>query len=404
MLTFPTFEEARALLMERTAAVDCERLPLSDCGGRVLAQDLCAEADIPPFDRSPYDGYAFRGEDTLGASRETPVTLRILEEIPAGGVPHYTVTEGTAVKILTGAPIPPGADTVCKYEETDYSDDAVTLYAPCKRGDNIVYAGEDVKKGTVLAPAGSVIDAGLAGTLAAQGVTEPSVYRHPHVALISTGSELLDIGDELAEGKIRNSNRYMLEAALVQNGLEPVSYGTVGDDVNAIARLFAEAAASCDAVISTGGVSVGDYDLSPAAMELAGAETLIRGVGIKPGKSCAFAALNGKVLYGLSGNPAAALTDFYAIALPALKKLAGRRDCLPRELTLRLKSGFRKKSPYTRLLRGRLDLSDGMPAIELPGDQSNSVLSSTIGSDVMAIIPPEVGPMAEGETLKGFLL
>lgn len=404
MLTFPTFEEARALLMARTAAVGCERLPLSECGGRVLAEDLCAEADIPPFDRSPYDGYAFRSADSQGASRENPVTLRILEEIPAGSVPHYTVTEGTAVKILTGAPIPPGADTVCKYEETDYNDETVTLFTPAKCGANIVYAGEDVKKGTVLAPAGSVIDAGLAGTLAAQGVAMPAVYRRPRVAVISTGSELLDITETPTDGKIRNSNRYMLEAALVQNGLEPVSLGAVGDDVNEIARLFSEAAAQYDAVISTGGVSVGDYDLSPAAMELAGAEMLIRGVGIKPGKSCAFAALSGKVLYGLSGNPAAALTDFYAIALPALKKLAGRRDCLPRELTLRLKSGFRKKSPYTRLLRGRLDLSGEVPAIELPGDQSNSVLSSTIGSDVMAIIPPEVGPMAEGEMLKGFLL
>ena len=404
MLENPCYERARELLLSNVSTADTERIPLSECGGRVLAQDLIAQENVPAFDRSPYDGYALRAEDTALASKEHPVTLQILEEIPAGAVPTEEITAGTAAKVLTGAPIPQGADVVVMYEKTEFTDDTVTLFAPLMVGDNIVHAGEDIRKGAVLAKRGTVIDPGLAGTLAAQGVSMPLVYKVPKVAIFSTGSELVEANDVPGPGKIRNSNRYMLEAALSRLGCEAVYLGIAVDTVEGISKLLMQGVAECDAVITTGGVSVGDYDLTPAAMEAIGADILFRGVDMKPGMACAYGTKDRKFLCGLSGNPASALTNFYAVALPALKRLTGRREFLPQEINVVLLDGFKKKSPATRFLRGRLDLKDGTVCMELPKDQGNVVLSSTIGCDVMAVVPAGSGPIEAGAVLKGFLI
>lgn len=395
---------ARDLLLGRVAPAAAERIPLDRCAGRVLAQDLIAAENIPPFDRSPYDGYAFRAQDTQSASREHPVTLAILEEIPAGAVPTKEIVPGTAAKILTGAPIPPGADCVCMYEKTAFTRETVTLFAPMLPGANVVRAGEDVKRGAVLARRGDVIDAGIAGTLCAQGEAQPQVYRRLRVGLISTGNEVVEAETPLAPGKIRNSNRHALAAVLEKEGMEAVYLGLAGDETLNIARLIEAGLASCDAVLLTGGVSVGDYDLTPAAMERLGIELLVRGVNLKPGMACAYGVKDGKPVCGLSGNPASALTNFYCIALPVLRKLAGRNAPVPPEITVTLHNGFAKKSPGTRVLRGRLDLSDGTARMILPEDQGNVVLSSTIGCDVMAIVPAGSGPLPAGTVLKGFVL
>lgn len=404
MLNNPDYERAQALLLSTVEPVGTECVPLSRCGGRVLAQALIARENVPAFDRSPYDGYALRAADTACASEERPVTLRILEEIPAGAIPTQAVAPGTATKILTGAPIPEGADAVVMYEKTAFTADEVTLFAPLTSGDNIVRTGEDIRCGAVLTRQGTVIDGGLAGTLAAQGIAAPEVYRRPRVAVLSTGSELVEAETAPGSGKIRNTNRYMLEAVLSRLGCEPVYLGIVGDCVSDIAAALERGLASCDAVITTGGVSVGDYDLTPAAMTAVGAELLLRGVDMKPGMACAYAVREGKLLCGLSGNPASALTNLYAVALPALKKLTGRSTYLPCEVPVRLAADFTKKSRQTRFLRGRLCLSSGTVCMELPEEQGNVVLSSAIGCDVMAVLPAGSGSISAGTVLKGFLL
>ncbi len=315
MLENPCFERACDLLLSQVSAVGMEQVSLSECGGRVLAQDLIAQENVPTFDRSPYDGYAVCAADTAFAAKEHPVTLRVLEEVPAGAVP-------TQAK----------------------------------------------------------------------------------VALLSTGSELVEADAAPGAGKIRNSNRYMLEAALKQIGCEPVYLGIAGDSVADISARLNEGLAECDALVTTGGVSVGDYDLTPAAMERCGAETLFRGVDMKPGMACAYGVKEGKLICGLSGNPASALTNFYAVALPVLKKLTGRNTYLAQEIQIRLSNGFSKKSPKTRFLRGKLELKDGAVCMQLPKDQGNVVLSSTIGCDVMAVVPAGSGPLEAGTVLKGFLL
>ena len=404
MLNNPDYIKARELLLHAVTPVGTEEAPLSECGGRILARDLIAAENIPPFDRSPYDGYAFRAADTASASRQTPVVLRVLEEIPAGAVPTAEITTGTAAKLLTGAPIPHGADAVVMYEKTTFTKHTVTLFSPAKPGDNIIRAGEDVQKGAVLARSGDPIDPGLAGTLATQGLAAPTVYRVPEIGIISTGSELVEADETPEPGKIRNSNRYTLETALRAIGCRPVWLGMAGDSAEEICDLLRTGLARCDAVISTGGVSVGDYDLTPDAMELAGAELLFRGVSMKPGMACAYGVCDDKLICGLSGNPASSITNFYAVAVPALKKLAGRREYLPDDISVTLSGGFRKKSPATRFLRGQLELKDGQVRMVLPEDQGNVVLSSTIGCNVMAVVPAGSGPVEPGTVLKGFLL
>lgn len=404
MSKFISHTEARGRVMERVCPVDTQMVPLSCLPGRILAQDIVARESIPPFDRSPYDGYAFRAEDTAQASQETPVTLRILEEIPAGSVSHFPVTEGCAVKVLTGAPIPDGADAVIKFERTQFTGETVTLFAPCKSGSNIVRAGEDVRAGSLLAKAGTVVDPGVLGTLASQNIGEVSVYAIPRIGILSTGSELVEVGSPRIPGKIYDSNRFMLCAAVKKMGFEPVLLGQAADNVPDIAASIRQGLAECDALVLTGGVSVGDYDLTPAAMEHSGVELLFRGVDMKPGMACAYGVWNGKPVCALSGNPASAITNFHAIAAPVLRKLGGQSDCLPQEISVKLVNGFRKKSPGTRFLRGILDLSDGTVRMRVPREQGNVVLSSTIGCNVMAIIPAGSEPIPEGTELKGFLI
>ena len=404
MLDNPCYERAQELLLSVVNPVSVEHISLSECGNRVLAQNLIAQENVPAFDRSPYDGYALRAADTALATEEHPVILQILEEIPAGAVPTKEITTGTAAKVLTGAPIPVGADVVVMYENTEFTDHSVMLVVPLKVGANIVRAGEDIREGTVLAQVGAVIDPGLSGTLAAQGIVNPLIYRIPRVAILSTGSELVEADAIPGAGKIRNTNRYMLEAALKRLGCNPVYLGIARDSIADISALIDKGLSECDAVITTGGVSVGDYDLTPTAMEASGAEILFRGVDMKPGMACAYGIKGGKLICGLSGNPASALTNFYAVAMPALKKLTGQSAYLPHEIQITLSDGFTKKSPKTRFLRGRLELKDGVVCMNLPKDQWNVVLSSAIGCDVMAVVPAGSGPLEVGTILKGFLL
>lgn len=398
------FISARDILLEHTIPVEQEHLPLAESTGRILAQDLCASEPVPPFDRSPYDGYVFRAEDTILASATHPVTFRILEEVAAGAVPTKPLLPMTATKILTGAPLPEGADAILPYELTHFTTETVTISSPLKSGSNIVRAGEDIQKGQVLAAKGTPIDPGLAGTLASQGIAHPLVYRKPRVGILSTGNEILELEEPLTSGKIRNSNRYTLAAALESIGCTPVYLGISGDSPEEIARYITDGLCSCDALLLTGGVSVGDYDFTPKAMELAGISILIHGINMKPGMACAHGIKDGKLVCGLSGNPASSLTNYYAVVHPALKKLTGRRHCIPTEISITLKHAFKKKSPATRLLRGTLDLSDGMATLVCPKDQGNVVLSSTIGCNAMAIVPAGSGPLESGTKLKGFTL
>lgn len=399
-----TYREARAVLLEAVRPVGKERVPLAACTGRVLARELVASSDVPPFDRSPFDGYVLRAADTLNASRENPVTCNIMEELPASCVPKYMLGAGQASKILTGAPIPPGGDAVIPFEHTEFTDSTVTLFKPLKSGENIVRKGEDIRQGALLSPCGQLMDAGLMGSLAGQNIAEPLVYRRPRIGILSTGSELIELGHDLPLGKIHDTNRYSMAALVGGLGAEPVLYGSVPDNVEAIAEAMELALSECDALITTGGVSVGDYDLTPRAMERIGARILVHGVDLKPGMACCYAVRDEKLLCGLSGNPASSITNFYVVALPALRRLCGRRDCETREFPVTLAERFGKPSPANRLLRGFSDLESGTLKLRLSSGQGNVMISSLIGCDLAAIVPAGSGPVEAGTVLQGFFL
>ena len=446
MKTDMDFKEASAFLASIVKPVGWELLPLDRCEGRILAEDITASDNVPAFDRSPYDGYALRAEDTQGASMEHPVTLKILEEIPVGQAPSKRIEKGTAAKILTGAPIPNGADAVIMYEKTEFTDSHVTVFSALNHGENIIYAGEDVKSGQLLATAGTVIDPGLAGTLAAQGIAFPKVYKKPVAGIISTGNEIIDIlpfydshdidytknsayvlpekktgqctgylytdpdaweinGPGInALGMIRNTNRYTLTAVLSEAGCEPAYLGLVGDDAGEISDLICKGLEICDIVFLTGGVSAGDYDLTPKAMEKAGCEILVKNVDIKPGMACCYGKKDRKLVCGLSGNPSSSLTNYYAVSLPAVRKLIGMKEYMPEYFTMELADEFRKKSKKTRLLKGKLKIHNGKAYIHLPKEQGNVVISSSIGCDCFAVVPPGSGSLEAGTELEGFLV
>jgi molybdopterin molybdotransferase len=256
-----SLEEAQDLLLRHCTPIGAETVFLQDSLGRVLSEDILARENIPPFARSPYDGYAFRAEDTERASPKKPVVLEIIEEVPAGYAPKETVVKGKAVKILTGAPIPQGADAVTKFEETECEGKYVKIFSRFRSRENVVPAGEDIAKDEVIARKGTVVRPPVLGLMASLGVTKVAVYKRPKIAIISTGDELLDFTEPLKPGKIRNSNGYTLAAYCREIGAEPVILKSVRDKAEEVGSAILRGLNEADMVITTGGVSVGDYDV-----------------------------------------------------------------------------------------------------------------------------------------------
>lgn len=418
------YRRVRDVLLAEVRAVDTEETVLELAAGRVLAKDIVAAQDDPSFARSPYDGYAFRAVDTADASVQHPVTLRIVDSIPAGEVPREPVTAGTAAHLMTGAPVPEGADAILPFEKTLFTDETVTVFGPVSHGTNIILPGENYRKGSVLGRAGMRIDAGLAGVLAGQGIFRPVVYRVPLVGVISTGTEILEEGEPPAPGKIYNTNRYSLQAACAGAGCRSVFLGTARDDPGVISTLLEEALRTCDAVLLSGGVSVGDYDCTPAAMELAGVRILARGAALKPGMAGAYGIYPkssagaggssaeesaeedmciGIPVMALSGNPAACMTAFYAIALPVLKKRMGLEEVLPQSMQVRLEKEYQRKNQSDRLLRGRIDLAASVQRMRVFEKQGNQMSCSFTGANAFALIPANA-VVYEGEPVEAFLL
>ncbi|KUO60388.1 MAG: molybdenum cofactor biosynthesis protein [Gracilibacter sp. BRH_c7a] len=399
-----TLEEAQNLILGRCQPVETEYVDLNHALGRILGKDIRAKENIPPFSRSPYDGYAFRAADTLEASKANPVTLEIIEEVPAGYAAQKKINIGQAVKILTGAPIPEGADAVTKYEETKSNGTYVEIYTSCKSGENIVPAGEDVAIDEVIAYKGTVISPPVVGLMSALGITKVEVHKRPRIGIISTGDELLDITEPLSPGKIRNSNAYALAAYCKELGAEPVILGNVCDKTEEVAMFINRGLAEADMVITTGGVSVGDYDVVGDAVKAAGAETLFWKIEIKPGSPSLAAVKDGKLILALSGSPAAAMVIYQLVGIILIKKLAGWSQVFHQQTEVILKKDFRKASPRRRFLRGKLVMEDGVAYVETIGGQGNGVLRSLIGCDILAEIPAGSGPLKAGEKLTGYLL
>lgn len=394
--------QGKELLLSGTNPVGAEEILLEDAAGRILAEDLRSRENIPPFDRSPLDGYALRSGDIARASKASPVTLSVTEEVPAGSVARRPVGVMEAVRIMTGAPIPEGADVVVRYEDTSFTEEAVTFFAPAESGSNIVRAGEDVRAGGIVMEKGDLMDAAGIGVLAGLGFPRIRVYKKPLVRIISTGDELVDISQDLEPGKIRNSSAYMLKAFLEGWGLDARIHGIVKDEKPRICQALEECMEDADCILTTGGVSVGDFDFMLPAMEEAGARILFWKVKMKPGMATIGARKGSTLLLGLSGNPSAAVAALFVLGLPVLKKLCGRRDWEFPVVQTVLAEDYGKASPGGRVLPGRLEIREGRPCFVTQKHQANGMISPWSSCNLVGMIPKGTGPLKKGSQIQAY--
>ena len=364
---------------------ETEEVELNKAGGRILAQDMVAEFNNPPFDRSPVDGYACKAEDLAGASSEHPVKLKVMEEIDAGQYSERVVESGQAVRIMTGAAIPKGCDCCIFQEDTDYGEETVEIYREVKQWDNYCFAGEDFKKGTTLLKKGTHIGYVEAAVLAGMGAAKVPVYRRPKVVLLTTGDEVVEPGNPLPAGKIYNSNMTMLSARMMELGIEPFYMEAVKDNPQVMAEKIKEIAEQADMIITTGGVSVGKKDIMHESIRLIDAERIFWRVNMKPGMPTLFSvyenASGGKVpVISLSGNPFGVAVTIELLIRPALEKMMQNPAIGLKEVTGVMADDFLKGIKGRRFIRaywenGRFHLPNGL--------HSNGVLSSMAGCNCL---------------------
>lgn len=326
--TLIPLEDAQAIVLSQVRRTELVEIPVWQAAGLPLAEDATADIDISPFANSAMDGYAVRADDLAKASSDTPVTLSVVGHEAAGHVFEGAIGAGETVRIMTGAPVPEGADAVVKYEVVEVLDgdgnegSHVSFSAPAKVGENVRAAGEEAHAGDVVMHAGEVVAPAGAGLLASAGYANVRVHAAPRVGVISLGTELVAPGQLPARGQIRDSNSSALMAEALDAGADPVFYGFAPDDERAIAELVHRAAQECDFVITSGGASAGDYDYVTALVRREG-EVLFDRISLRPGKAITFGLLGGKPYLGLSGNPAAAYVGFEMLARPAIRKMRG---------------------------------------------------------------------------------
>lgn len=410
-------EEARRIVLAQAMTLGSERVRLGDGIGRVLAQDLVAEASLPPFDNSAMDGYAIHSSDAAGASREHPVTLRLVGEVAAGEVRERAVSRGEAVKIMTGAPLPPGADSVVALEEARLRSDGHQGQAECRTrgasgrgkqveifgevppGRHVRKVGEDIKTGEVALAAGTRIQLQHVGLLASLGYAEVPVFRAPSIAVLATGSELIEIGGQLAPGKIRNSNSLTLLTLLRGLGLRATDLGIVTDD-HALIRQRLEEAAKHDVVLISGGVSVGEHDLVKRVLRDLGMETLFWRVNMKPGKPLLFGRWRDSVVFGLPGNPISSVVCFLEFIAPYLRKATGEHDPTDGLVHARLTQPLRKKEPKPLFLTAQLREEAGTLLVTPTPQQGSGMLNSLAQANAFIVVPEDIMELAAGSLVE----
>lgn len=385
MEKFIALEEALEILNKHTKALKSEVVSIENSLKRVLYSDVKSKINNPPFNKSVFDGYAFKSEDSKGASRENPIELRIVDEIFAGMWPKREIRKGEAARIMTGAPIPMGADCVLKQEETYRSGNLVKIFKEMKLCQNISFMGEDIKEGELLINKGKRLDYADLGIMASSGITDVHVYRKPKVSIVSTGDEVCDIHCLLKAGKIYDSNLYSLSGRIEELGYDVLSMEHVGDNIQDIGKAIEEAFQEADVVFTTGGASVGDKDLMQDVAENLGFEKLFWKIKIKPGSAVVCSKRGEKLLISLSGNPNAALTTFELLGKPVLKKLEGEEEsvCIKREKGV-LMDSFNKKSPQRRFLRGNIVYNESGSKVYITQIKSgNGILSSLLNANCL---------------------
>lgn len=395
--------DALLTILDTVSPLAGERVGLLDAVGRVLAEDIRSEREVPPFANSAMDGYAVRWDDIRDTTVDLPVTLGVLEVIQAGMVPTQAVTPGTASKIMTGAVMPSGADTVVKVEETEERDGRVWIKRSERSGNNVRESGEDIHRGQVVLEKGRVLRPADIGLLASVGRSLVLVHQRPRVAILSTGNELAEVDEALQPGQIVNSNAYTLAAAVRDAGGLPVPLTIARDTLEEIRAALAEAVRH-DVVLSTGGVSVGDFDFVKQAMDELHMHRLFWQVAQKPGKPLTFGLLRERPYFGLPGNPVSALVCFYLYVRPALRRMGGHEKLFSPVVTATIGEDIAKAKGLTEFVRCRMTHVHGHYTAHSTGNQSSGVLSSLSLGEGLVIGPPEFSTLPRGMNVKVLVL
>jgi molybdopterin molybdotransferase len=398
-----TVEEALEKILARIQPLGTEKVSLLDALGRVIAEDIDTPRDIPPLDNSGMDGYAVRWEDVGKASPDRPVRLDVTEDLPAGFMATRPVGKGEAIRIMTGAPIPAGGDTVVPVEETRKEGSGVLIFKVVEKGDCIRKAGEDVKRGDRVIWAGDPVRPAEVGMLASVKRSFVSVYQRPQVAILCTGDELVDVDEELVDPKIVSSNSYTLAAQVRDCGAIPIQLGIARDrkeDIEAKLRQGLRA----DVLISSAGVSVGDYDFVKEVLLDLGVEMVFWKVAMKPGKPLAFGALAGKPVFGLPGNPVSSMVSFEQFVRPSLLKIMGHRRLTRPVIEAILKEDIRKEPGRRHFIRASVSFERDHYFVTTTGDQGSGILRSMVKANGLVIISEDQATVKAGEKVKVQLL
>lgn len=401
-------EEAISRVMEHKREGEKEYVSIYHCNGRYLSEDIKAIHDVPKFNRSSYDGFALRAKDTNGASYEMPVEFEIIDEIGAGQVSTKKIGEYQAIRIMTGAMLPRDADAVVMLEKTverkKNGQTYIKIDHMLHKGENISFQGEDVKKGEVLLKKGTKINPGVVAVLATFGIEQVPVAKKPTIGLFATGTELLEVHEELEEGKIRNSNAYMILAQIERAGAVPRYFGKLPDVMETSFEAIRQKIDSVDMLITTGGVSVGDYDLLPEIYRKLGAEVLFNKIAMRPGSVTTVANLNGKLLFGLSGNPSACYVGFELFTNPIIKSLLFIENPRLPIVDAVLKENFPDANSFTRLIRSKVSIVNGKIETRTSGMDKSNIVSSLASANGLTILPGGESGYKCGDIVKVILL
>jgi molybdopterin molybdotransferase len=390
-------------ILDSVAALPSESVPLTDAGGRVLAEPVVAPTSLPRFPNSAMDGYAVRAADIGRADGDSPATLEVIGAVAAGSGSVPDVRPGTAVRIMTGAPVPPGADAVVPVEVTAESGTTVLIHRAPTAGEHIRLVGEDVSAGDEVVPAGTVVEPAILGMLAAVGCDTVVCHRRARVAVLSTGDELVPVGGDLLPGQLHDSNGPMLTALAASEGALSRHVGVIPDDPELLRSALAEAAATSDLVLLSGGVSAGAHDHLPDVLAELGSYESVR-LAMKPGMPQARGLVDGTPVLGLPGNPVSSYVSFERFALPALRRLQGRSELHRRVIVATAGEDLTGAPAKRTFLRVRLE-SDGDATRAIPaGGQGSHVLSALAGADGLAEVPADRRRIAVGQPVRVHLL
>lgn len=378
-------------------------VPLNESIHHILAEDIIATYEIPRFNKSPYDGFAIRSKDTVGASGEQRVSFNVIDHIGAGSVSDKTVGAFEAVRIMTGAALPEGADAVVMLEQTVENGHSFTLRKTFEPNENVSLKGEETEIGDIVLEKGQLINSGAIAVLATYGYTQVKVNKKPSVGVIATGSELLDVNDALEPGKIRNSNGPMITALSQKLGLSAIAYQIQEDDLDSSIQVVKEAMAKHDIVITTGGVSVGDFDYLPQIYEALNAEVLFNKIAMRPGSVTTVAVANETYLFGLSGNPSACYTGFELYVKPAALHMMGANAIYPQVIQATLMEDFKKANPFTRFIRATATLNGKEMTVVPSGFNKSGAVVAIAHSNAMIMLPDGTRGYSQGHTVNVIL-